>query len=385
MNSLLYYYNNVQKMIAYRLSKRMQRGALSAQGGFSTNNPALRQIPCTIQCIFVVKDTISGTQSVFSTSGSGDTPYIRIIDTEIAIFASNLKLYSYNLTVGHLNDIVFVCTNYDISIFVNGILKANTSYSNSMTYYNIGFFVGNQYYFQGEYLLHRHFNYAMSEDEVKALDNNGDPMGYVVPSNYKILGDAYLSDFSEGADGWYVTPLTDYVTITVSDGAVVVSKDSANQNMIIGRSHSPYNVQISNYSVQLKFSEPLPSQVMSIAVRPFNSISGVTLNISSDRLTASGIFINSTSKPNGSSLIIFRATGPVSIPISSISFTPSVCLAEYLPQNLMYGRDDKSIATSWLDSAKQLPLSDEYMEPLFQSIGGYDMAASGAPEILYNE
>lgn len=60
-------------------------------------------------------------------------------------------------------------------------------------------------------------------------------------------------------------------------------------------------------------------------------------------------------------------------------------IAEYLPQNLMYGRDDKTIATSWLDSAKQLPLSDEYMEPLFQSIGGYDMAANGVPEILYNE
>lgn len=44
-----------------------------------------------------------------------------------------------------------------------------------------------------------------------------------------------------------------------------------------------------------------------------------------------------------------------------------------------------NMATSWLDSAKQLPLSDEYMEPLFQSIGGYDMAANGAPEILYNE
>lgn len=42
-----------------------------------------------------------------------------------------------------------------------------------------------------------------------------------------------------------------------------------------------------------------------------------------------------------------------------------------------------NMATSWLDSAKQLPLSDEYMEPLFQSIGGYDMAANGAPEILY--
>ena len=67
------------------------------------------------------------------------------------------------------------------------------------------------------------------------------------------------------------------------------------------------------------------------------------------------------------------------------SVTPVGLLAEYLPQNLMFGRDDKAIATSWLDSAKQLPLSDEYMEPLFQSIGGYDMIANGAPEILYNE
>lgn len=42
-----------------------------------------------------------------------------------------------------------------------------------------------------------------------------------------------------------------------------------------------------------------------------------------------------------------------------------------------------NMATSWLDSAKQFPLSDEYLPPLFQSIGGYDMAANGAPEILY--
>ena len=67
------------------------------------------------------------------------------------------------------------------------------------------------------------------------------------------------------------------------------------------------------------------------------------------------------------------------------SITPVGLLAEYLPQNIMYGNDNKTIAGSWLDSAKQLPLSDEYMEPLFQSIGGYDMAANGAPEILYNE
>lgn len=125
----------------------------------------------------------------------------------------------------------------------------NAEYSiSSLAEYWIGSKNNNSDRFQGDYLLHRHFNYAMSADEVKSLDNHNDPMGYVVP-----------------------------------------------------------------------------------------------------KAKRSGL------------------------------------LAEFLPQNLMYGRDDKTIATSWLDSAKQLPLSDEYMEPLFQSIGGYDMAANGAPEILYNE
>lgn len=158
-------------------------------------------------------------------------------------------LYTKPANLDSIYDIVFVATDSQLSLFVDGTLITSVSYVNTISLYNIGFyFASNRLYFQGDYLLHRHFNYAMSADEVKALDNNGDPMGYVVPKAKR-------------------------------DGL----------------------------------------------------------------------------------------------------------LAEYLPQNLMYGRDDKTIATSWLDSAKQLPLSDEYMEPLFQSIGGYDMAANGAPEILYNE
>lgn len=40
------------------------------------------------------------------------------------------------------------------------------------------------------------------------------------------------------------------------------------------------------------------------------------------------------------------------------------------------------IVFSWLDSAKQLPLNDEYLPPLLQSDGGYDLTASGMPEII---
>ena len=40
------------------------------------------------------------------------------------------------------------------------------------------------------------------------------------------------------------------------------------------------------------------------------------------------------------------------------------------------------IVFSWLDSAKQLPLNDEYLPPLLQSDGGYDLTANGMPEII---
>lgn len=40
------------------------------------------------------------------------------------------------------------------------------------------------------------------------------------------------------------------------------------------------------------------------------------------------------------------------------------------------------VALSWLDSAKQLPLNDEYLPPLLQSDGGYDLTVSGTPQII---
>jgi hypothetical protein len=44
-----------------------------------------------------------------------------------------------------------------------------------------------------------------------------------------------------------------------------------------------------------------------------------------------------------------------------------------------------SVASTWLDSAKQLPWSDAYLPPLLQSKGGYDMVANGSPGVLFNE
>lgn len=223
------------------------------------------------------------------------------------------------------------------------------------------------------------FNYALSAAEVSALYNNGDPEGYKLPSNYKGYGDVYHSDFSEGADGWHVI-LSDYVTMTAADGVITISKDDANRNMNIARSHNPYDSRVVDYFVRLEFAEPLPSEITNIVARPFNTIAGINLTISSDRLSASGTFINSGAKPNGGSMIIFQGSGAVSVSVSSISFTPAVCVAEYLPQNLIPTAEGSVV--QWLDSAPQLPEANGILPPLDASVGGYDLAAIGNPKII---
>lgn len=242
---------SISKIHAYRYAKEKQRGALTTNGGFSTTDPALLQVPCTIQCVFVPKNVISAQQTPFTTSTGGGVR-IDLRNGSMTIYMGSATApYVQPYEIDNVYNIVFSVIPDKVNLYVNGELKKALVVDTSRLYiYRIGHFnfTAN---FQGDYLLHRHFNYAMSADEVKTLDNNGNPLGYVLPKTMK-SGD-------------------------------------------------------------------------------------------------------------------------------------NKCIAEYLPQNLVGSSTDKTIATTWLDSAKQLPWSDDYLPPLLQSEGGYDIVADGAPEILFNE
>lgn len=43
----------------------------------------------------------------------------------------------------------------------------------------------------------------------------------------------------------------------------------------------------------------------------------------------------------------------------------------------------EDVCLGWLDSAQQLPLNDEYLPPLLETAGGYDLTANGTPDIVY--
>ena len=474
MNSLLYYYNNVQKMAAYRQAKRMQRGALTTQGGFSTTDPALRQTPFTIQCVIRPTKVTSTLQVAFNTKGDSTNPRVDLNQSgNIVIYGGGSMLYTKPANLDSIYDIVFVATDSQLSLFVDGTLITSVSYVNTISLYNIGFyFANNSLYFQGDYLLHRHFNYAMSADEVKALDNNGDPMGYVVPKamryfpdvsflgpdgglirqsytwtnspedlnffryNFKqdiLLGQRLkvqitVSDYEAGyvqldaafrgeyygqtdgirANGTYVfitnalnsTAYTSYgrvwcvdegqgrkCTVTVDSVEVVgLFAEYLPQNLMGSRKES---IGFTHFSTQNPYTFPggvsktmycyltrryILGEGLKMRVKVSDYQSGVTTcilgNVYHTIPSANGeyeFFSVSKLSPDdpASNYAMIYGSGAMTIEVLSI--------------------ESVTVPTSWLDSAKQLPLSDECMEPLFQSIGGYDMAANGAPEILYNE
>lgn len=474
MNSLLYYYNNVQKMAAYRQAKRMQRGALTTQGGFSTTDPALRQTPFTIQCVIRPTKVTSTLQVAFNTKGDSTNPRVDLNQSgNIVIYGGGSMLYTKPANLDSIYDIVFVATDSQLSLFVDGTLITSVSYVNTISLYNIGFyFANNSLYFQGDYLLHRHFNYAMSADEVKALDNNGDPMGYVVPKamryfpdvsflgpdgglirqsytwtnspedlnffryNFKqdiLLGQRLkvqitVSDYEAGyvqldaafrgeyygrtdgirANGTYVfitnalnsTAYASYgrvwcvdegqgrkCTVTVDSVEVVgLFAEYLPQNLMESRKES---IGFTHFSTQNPYTFPggvsktmycyltrryILGEGLKMRVKVSDYQSGVTTcvlgNVYHTIPSANGeyeLFSVSKLSPDdpASNYAMIYGSGAMTIEVLSI--------------------ESVTVPTSWLDSAKQLPLSDECMEPLFQSIGGYDMAANGAPEILYNE
>lgn len=357
--------------------RRMAKGVNCPEGYLrSTNAGLLFDGPRTLEVFFNYQRTAAYQRPAgftadtieFEISASNDTLvfYCGRGRTQ----ASLVDGQNYHAAISYNGDTATAYLNGDV---VGTITPANYI---APALFNIG---SNIYPPKGSIYFSRVYNYAVSGKENKTLYNNGDPAGYVMPANYKGYGDVYHSDFSEGADGWHVV-LADYVTMTAAGGVITISKDDANRNMNIARIHNPYDSRVVDYFVRLEFAEPLPSEVANIVARPFNTIAGINLTISSDRLSASGTFINSGAKPNGGSMIIFQGSGAVSVSVSSISFTPAVCVAEYLPHNLIPTAEGSVV--KWLDSAPQLPEANGILPPLDASVGGYDLAAIGNPKII---
>lgn len=363
-------------MAAYRQAKRMQRGALTAQGGFFTTDPALLQVPCTLRCVFVVTDILDKEQTVLDTSGGSYYPRIDIrkqADSSkynTIIYIGGGAFY-VNIELGTITEVAFSVAETEQIVYVNGELVGKKSYtSTSFPFISIGNFnrgKGND--FHGDIMLFQQFNYVLSADEIATLYNNGDPMGYVVPKAKRdgLLAEYLPQNLMESRKGPEVEPMAETYEFNIGS--------PYSQTVVSGRQYPFDCIYRVDYVVEEWDFQPSVYRLIG-----FYGESGASVVA-------------------GVSSWIRKSDAKIGEVQSCFIKMPN----EGNPSILLYGDQDRDITTarrlkvtivgitpvsvpiSWLDSAKQMPLSDEYMEPLFQSIGGYDMAANGAPEILYNE
>lgn len=182
----------------------------------------------------------------------------------------------------------------------------------------------------------RHYNYALSAEEVAALYNDGDPAGYVLPVPYKFKVADYISDFSKNADGWFVPSSYPGVSINAGDGILSVSGDSTtlviqNQNMASGDKASIFRVRIT-------FAVPFTGSIVRFFAHSYNYYADLTL--SSDKLNAEGIvYINEASNSYNVSYM-YSYDVPIGdvVKLQSITIESIGSIAEYLPQNILVSR-----------------------------------------------
>ena len=481
------------KIAALRSEREQQVGVNCTKGYLeSTDAGLLFDGPRSMECFFNLRQS-DGTQrpAQFSTSMLA----IAVTPMDAIMFhCGDKSLQVSRVTIG---DDIHAVISYDgatAMCYINGIevgAMQPTAYTPSAL-----FRIGDPLHItKSPVHFCRHFNYALSAEEVAALYNDGDPAGYIVPKSRRLQATPYIRLMAPmTTDGWS-SYNAQSIPPTIVDGALAVTyptETGQGYNNGIWRRLS-VNVENECYFL-LKFKAKADDDNTRIA--SFVGVGSGLPYYKHDVIASTSfteyyaVFKNTRGVPMTSIGFypIFNTSGNGKFYIKDVSVTSIGLIAEYLPQNLVgqwhekpfeitgittytwtgetdpvyyqelllgrfiqtgavvmikgsvsdyqsgepfvyvgnrqamipaqngsftlkvinnrdnidriyyYGgtvRSDRrltitidsaelipAVALSWLDSAKQLPLNDEYLPPLLQSDGGYDLAANGTPQII---
>lgn len=362
MNTLLLeHFAAVSKIAAYRQSREQQVGVNCTKGYLgSTDAGLLFDGPRTLECFF--KYISSDEMQVIAGFG--------IFMIEIQIPTTNqLRVYcgGGNATVDIIpGDSYLVDVAYDGTTaicYLNGAEAARfpvTGYK-VMDSFRTG---SNTYIPQGSLVFCRHYNYALSAEEAAAHYNDGDPAGYILPRNLKNIKDmAFTSKtFEFDMDSPY------YQRVLESD------------ELESGRRYRvDYVVEEWDIAPAVMGTCGISCGAKAVAGNQYWN------NLSAAKLGENQYVVVDTKKTGipfmyvyGSDPAYPHTSRRSKVTVHSVKMLG--CVAEYLPKNLV--ADNNGIASFWLDSAKQFPLNDEYLPPLLQSDGGYDLTANRTPQII---
>lgn len=331
--------------------RRMAKGVNCTKGYLQSRDAGLLfDGSRSMECFFNLRQS-GGTQRLvqFSTSMLA----IAVTPTDAIMFhCGNKSLQVSRVTIG---DDIHAVISYDgatAMCYINGIkvgAMQPTAYTPSAL-----FRIGDPSHItKSPVHFCRHFNYALSAEEVAALYNDGNPAGYVLPGTMKDLTPVEI--ISENSHTW--TGVDDPISFSIkinralSVGGVFRITGSVSNY----KSGTPY-LNLGNSSIAY-----LPKDNS-----PFTLV--VTLKEGSSTLLPY-IYIYGGSLSEDKQL---------TITIDSVE--PVGCVAEYLPKNLIPTAEGSVV--QWLDSAPQLPEANGILPPLDASVGGYDLAAIGNPKII---
>lgn len=481
------------KIAALRSEREQQVGVNCTKGYLeSTDAGLLFDGPRSMECFFNLRQS-DGTQrpAQFSTSMLA----IAVTPMDAIMFhCGDKSLQVSRVTIG---DDIHAVISYDgatAMCYINGIevgAMQPTAYTPSAL-----FRIGDPLHItKSPVHFCRHFNYALSAEEVAALYNDGDPAGYVVPKSRRLQATPYIRLMAPmTTDGWS-SYNAQSIPPTIVDGALAVTYPTETGQGYNNGIWRPLSVNVENECYfLLKFKAKADDDNTRIA--SFVGVGSGLPYYRHDVIASTSfteyyaVFKNTRGVPMTSIGFypIFNTSGNGKFYIKDVSVTSIGLIAEYLPQNLVgqwhekpfeitgittytwtgetdpvyhqelllgrfiqtgavvmikgsvsdyqsgepfvyvgnrqamipaqngsftlkvinnqdnidriyyYGgtvRSDRrltitidsvelipDVALSWLDSAKQFPLNDEYLPPLLQSDGGYDLTANGTPQII---
>lgn len=479
------------KIAALRSEREQQVGVNCTKGYLeSTDAGLLFDGPRSMECFFNLRQS-DGTQrpAQFSTSMLA----IAVTPMDAIMFHCGDK----SLQVSRVTIDIHAVISYDgatAMCYINGIevgAMQPTAYTPSAL-----FRIGDPLHItKSPVHFCRHFNYALSAEEVAALYNDGDPAGYIVPKSRRLQATPYIRLMAPmTTDGWS-SYNAQSIPPTIVDGALAVTYPTETGQGYNNGIWRPLSVNVENECYfLLKFKAKADDDNTRIA--SFVGVGSGLPYYKHDVIASTSfteyyaVFKNTRGVPMTSIGFypIFNTSGNGKFYIKDVSVTSIGLIAEYLPQNLVgqwhekpfeitgittytwtgetdpvyyqelllgrfiqtgavvmikgsvsdyqsgepfvyvgnrqamipaqngsftlkvinnrdninriyyYGgtvRSDRrltitidsvelipDVALSWLDSAKQFPLNDEYLPPLLQSDGGYDLTANGTPQII---
>lgn len=187
MNALLLdYFAAVSRLTQNTKSREDQLGVSCVTGGFTLSGDYLRSVPCSIQVVFIPRQSV-GTQTVFTTTNNNLTFRISINSGVMTVYAGSTSVSLGAVEVDKVYDFVYTCDATTQRIYLDGELVALYDEVHSPLYaYYLGFMSPTSFqYFRGDLCIHRHFDNVLSPAEIVALHNNGDPLQYILPAVYK--------------------------------------------------------------------------------------------------------------------------------------------------------------------------------------------------------